>query len=192
MPAKNTKLVNWRGKPIAEPRQLDSGVHFSLRSIFLSNLLLPTFPILPVFAPRFTPMSSLTLTLLWTPPSLQRSLQFPLHSYSRSASLTTPLCNAISTPLSSLYSTLHCFYTSLSTPLCNCASSLLPAFSANVLEPGQARGWRVSLPHPDHRVACDEDTTRYEHGNLRALACDSGHVLHEVKTRGSKSGAHAP
>ena len=95
-------------------------LHFTLRSplsfpVTFHALLLPTFPILLVFARRFTPVSSVTLTLLWTPPSLQRPLQFPLHASSLSASLTNSLCNALSTPLSSLYSTLHCFSTSLST-----------------------------------------------------------------------------
>ena len=56
-------------------------------------------------------------------------------------------------------------------PFCNGASSVVPAFSANVQEPGQARGWRVSLSHPDHRAACDGDTTTYEHGRPMPHVC---------------------
>ena len=107
-------------------------------------LLLPTFHILCSTLP---PLSSQLSSLLWTSPSLRTPLQFPLHCYSVSASLTTPLSNALSTPLASLQSTLHLISTSLST------------------------SFHRTFPSHLHTVVRDEDTARYEHGEPRARPC---------------------
>ena len=107
---------------------------------------------------------------VYTPPPTP----FPPHSPSH--------CPPLSTALSPHTFPFHPI------PFCNGATNVVPAFSTNVQEPGQARGWRVSLSHSNHTVVRDEDTTRYEHGEPRAHACNSGHVLHVVQTRGSKSG----
>ena len=116
MPATSTDLLKGPRKPIAEPRHLDSSsVHFSLHSNFLSSLLLPSFQKNPSLCSPLHSAVQSNFDIALRSTSLQRPFQFPLHSSSLSGSLTAPLCNALSTPLSSLYSTLHCSSTSLAT-----------------------------------------------------------------------------
>ena len=161
MPAKSTSLVKRPGKQFAKPRQLDSSFHFSLhftlQPTFPSSPLLPTFPIVLVFAPRFTPLSSRTLTLLWntldstltpetTPVSTPLFFTFCITHHSTLQCALHSTLQSILHPPRLFHLTLHLFPPHFprtpvpSTPLRNSASCVVPAFFANVQKPGQARG----------------------------------------------------
>ena len=91
----------------------------------------------------------------------------PLHS-----AMHSPLHSPVYTPPSTAFPPhsppFHrTFPSHLSLPL-HSITQLRTAFSANIQEPGQALGWRVSVSRPDHRIACDKNTTVYKQGKLRA------------------------
>ena len=171
MQAKSTSLVKGPGRPFVEPRQLDSSVHFSLHltlhSTCLSSSLLPTCPILPVFAPCCTDLSSLTLTLLWIPPSRDHSsfhstlIHFlhpsPLHSAMHSplhSPVYTPPSTAFpphSPPLSTALSPHTCPFHSIS--FHNGAGSVVPAFSGESHCPVPTTGSHATKTRPDTSMA---------------------------------------
>ena len=97
----------------------------------------------------------------------------PLHSpiYTPPSTASPPHSPLLSTALSPHTCPFHSF------PFRNGASSAIPAFSANVQEPGRARGWRVSLSCPGMRRRHDQVRAWQTEG---ALACVGGHVLQKV------------
>ena len=158
-----------RKNTFPEPCQLD----FTLHSTFLaSHFPRPSPPHFHILRATFHS-------------TVQSTLHFSLDSTptAETTPVSTPLLFALCV---SSHSTLHSISISLSTsfhrasphtfpfhstPFRNGANSVVPAFSTNVQEPGQARGWQVSLSHHAMKTRPGMSMANQRRPCLRQWAC---------------------